>query len=65
MTTFANIIVGAVVLASVYALVGSGFVVLYRSTGVLNFAQGAFMAIGALLFATMSSTTTSGWSRAC
>jgi len=55
MDSLSNVLVGALVLASVYSLVGSGFVVLFKSTGVLNFAQGAFMAIGALIFASSTS----------
>lgn len=60
MNTFANVLVGALTLAAVYALVGSGFVILYRATGVLNFAQGAFLATGALVFYTL--THDFGWS---
>lgn len=59
MNTFANVVVGALTLAAVYALVGSGFVILYRATGVLNFAQGAFLASGALIF--YSFTNNYGW----
>ncbi len=40
-------IVQSLVQGSLYALIGVGFVVLYRSTGVLNFAQGSFMTLGA------------------
>jgi branched-chain amino acid transport system permease protein len=58
--TFANVVVGALTLAAVYALVGSGFVILYRATGVLNFAQGGFLAGGALIFYTF--THNYGWS---
>jgi branched-chain amino acid transport system permease protein len=54
MTTAVNIIVSALILAAVYGLVGSGFIVLYRTTGVLNFAQGAFMVIGAEVFYTLT-----------
>lgn len=46
----ADVVVGTVVLASVYALVGIGIVILFRSTAVVNFAQGAFMVAGAYLF---------------
>jgi branched-chain amino acid transport system permease protein len=37
-------------LGSLYALVGIGFVILFRSTGVVNFAQGTFMVLGAYIF---------------
>lgn len=46
----AHVLVGTLVLGSVYCLVGVGFVILYRSTGVLNFAQGTFMVAGAYVF---------------
>lgn len=56
----ANIIVGALVLAAIYGLVGAGFVLLFRATGVLNFAQGAFMMVGALLFWTLTQSLSLG-----
>ncbi len=40
-------------LGSLYALVGIGFVILYRSTRVINFAQGAFMLLGGDVFYTL------------
>jgi branched-chain amino acid transport system permease protein len=46
----ASIVVGTIVLGSVYGIVALGFVVLFRSTGVLNFVQGSFMVLGALIF---------------
>jgi branched-chain amino acid transport system permease protein len=49
-----QIALSAVTLAAVYALVNVGFVLLYRTTGVINFAQGQFMAIGAYLMATVA-----------
>ena len=56
----AQIIVGAVTLGCIYGLVGVGFVILYRSTGVVSFAQGSFMLVGALVF--YSLTASLGWS---
>jgi branched-chain amino acid transport system permease protein len=53
-TELANLIVGAVVLGCIYALTGVGFVLLYRATGVVSFAQGSFMLLGALLFYTLT-----------
>jgi branched-chain amino acid transport system permease protein len=40
----------AAVMGCLYALVGVGFVVLFRATGVVNFAQGEFMVLGAYVF---------------
>src|ERR1700710_1210104 len=41
------------VVGSLYALIGTGFVVLYRATKVMNFAQGAFMLVGGDVFYSM------------
>ncbi|WP_166350796.1 branched-chain amino acid ABC transporter permease [Phytoactinopolyspora limicola] len=38
-----------VALGSTYALIALGFVIIYKATGVLNFAQGGVLAIGAYL----------------
>jgi branched-chain amino acid transport system permease protein len=38
----------------IFALIGVGFVLIFRATGVVSFAQGAFMVLGALLFGTVS-----------
>jgi sulfate-transporting ATPase len=44
---FALLGVGA---GALYAMIGQGLVLIYRGSGVLNFAQGAFAAAGAYLF---------------
>lgn len=49
-----QIVVGALVPASLYALVGVGFVTVYRSSRVLNFAQGQMTLLGAYLFFSVS-----------
>jgi len=46
----ARLIGNTLTLGSLYALVGIGFVILFRSTGVVNFAQGTFMVVGAYIF---------------
>jgi branched-chain amino acid transport system permease protein len=56
----ANLIVGTIVLGAVYGIVALGFVVLFRSTRVLSFAQGAFMVLGALIFQTIVTHTDLG-----
>jgi len=38
----------------ILALIGVGFVLVFRATGVVSFAQGAFMVLGALIFGTVS-----------
>lgn len=49
MNEFADIIVSAVPLAFQYVLVGLAWVVIFRATGVLNFATGNFLIVGAFL----------------
>lgn len=46
MTKFLQLLVGGVALGSIYALVTLGFVVIYRASGVINFAQGSFALLG-------------------
>ncbi len=43
-------------LGAVYALVGLGFVVIYRATGVINFAQAGMVVLGAFLVYNATST---------
>jgi branched-chain amino acid transport system permease protein len=47
---WANATVGALTSTAMYGLVAAGFVVLFRATKVLSFAQGSFMLIGTLIF---------------
>jgi branched-chain amino acid transport system permease protein len=54
-------IVGSLVLGSLYALVSIGFVILYRSTGVINFAQGSFMVLGGFIFYSLVATANLPW----
>jgi branched-chain amino acid transport system permease protein len=42
-----QLVLNGVVTGSIYSLVALGFVVIYKSTSVLNFAQGEFMMLGA------------------
>ena len=47
MSAFIDLLLNGAGAGAVYALVGLGFVVIYKSTGVINFAQGGLMLIGA------------------
>ncbi len=47
MTPFTDLLLNGAGAGAVYALVGLGFVVIYKSTGVINFAQGGLMLMGA------------------
>jgi branched-chain amino acid transport system permease protein len=44
-----QVVISGITLGSLYALVGLGFVVIYRATKVVNFAQGEMMMLGAML----------------
>jgi branched-chain amino acid transport system permease protein len=49
MTKFFSLLQDGLALGAVYALVALGFVVIYRATGVINFAQGGLVVFGAFL----------------
>src|SRR5947209_16242263 len=49
MTKFLSLLADGLALGAVYALVALGFVVVYRATGVINFAQGGLVVFGAFL----------------
>jgi branched-chain amino acid transport system permease protein len=48
MELFAQVVVSGLTLGSLYALVGLGFVVIYRATGVVNFGHGEMLMLGAM-----------------
>ncbi|MET0135970.1 MAG: branched-chain amino acid ABC transporter permease [Kibdelosporangium sp.] len=54
MTVFLQNCFAGLALGSTYALVALGFVVIFKSTGVINFAQGGLLALGAYLGYTFS-----------
>ncbi len=49
MTDFLQYLLAGVSLGAIYALICLGFVVVYRATGVVNFAQGGLVVLGAYL----------------
>jgi len=49
MTTFLQLCFSGLALGSRYALVALGFVVIYKATGVINFAQGGLVLLGGYL----------------
>jgi branched-chain amino acid transport system permease protein len=53
-TELAQLLVKGAALGSVYALVALGFVVVFKATGVINFAQGSLMLVGSYLTFTAS-----------
>jgi len=54
MSTVGQIIFSGLANGALYALVGTGFGLVSRSTGIINFAQGEFVMIGAMLTAVIS-----------
>ena len=49
MTKFVELCFAGVALGAQYGLVALGYVVIYRATSVINFAQGGFVMLGAYL----------------
>ncbi len=49
MTQFLNYLVAGISRGAIYALIALGFVIVYRATHVLNFAQGSIMGLGGYL----------------
>ena len=49
MSQFLSLVVGGLFLGAIYALVALGFVTIFRATGVINFAQGSVLLVGAYL----------------
>lgn len=47
MSAFVDLVVNGAGAGAVWALIGLGFVIIYKSTGVINFAQGGLMLVGA------------------
>ncbi len=47
MELFFQLVLNGLIIGSIYALVGLGFVIIYKSSSILNFAQGEFLMLGA------------------
>jgi branched-chain amino acid transport system permease protein len=56
MTELFQLLFAGLALGARYALVALGFVVIFKATGVINFSQGAFVALGAYLAYNFSTT---------
>lgn len=54
MNFFLQLLVSGAMLGAVYSLIALGFVIITKSSGVVNFAQGQLVAIGALILWTLS-----------
>jgi len=57
MEFFLQLVLSGLVVGSIYALVGLGFVIIYKSSSILNFAQGEFLMLGAYVCVAIFSTT--------
>jgi branched-chain amino acid transport system permease protein len=55
-TDFLQLLVAGVAVGTLYALVALGFVIIYKATGIINFAQGALALVGAYLTYNASQT---------
>jgi len=54
MTFFLEVLVGGLLSGVMYSLVALGFVLIYKASGVFNFAQGAMVFIAALAYVTLA-----------
>src|SRR5205814_10375457 len=50
MEFFLQLLLNGLVVGSIYSLVALGFVIIFKASGVLNFAQGEFLLLGAYVF---------------
>src|SRR6266542_2900826 len=57
MELFFQLVLNGLVIGSVYALVGLGFVIIYKSSSILNFAQGELLMLGAYVCLAIFSTS--------
>lgn len=56
MSDLLQLIVAGLAVGAIYALIALGFTLIFAATGVLNFAQGEFAMLGALLGVTLLGT---------
>ena len=55
MEFFLQVLINGISLGVLYAMAAIGFVMIYRTSLVLNFAHGGLMAMGAFIFLALSS----------
>jgi branched-chain amino acid transport system permease protein len=58
---FTEVLIGGLLAGIMYSLVALGFVLIYKASGVLNFAQGAMVFFAALVFAGMTEKGMNFW----
>ena len=49
MTFLLQLLINGLVVGSIYSLVATGFVIIYKATSALNLAQGEFLMVGAYI----------------
>jgi len=54
MSVFLETLIGGVLAGTLYALVAIGFVLIYKASGVFNYAQGSLLLFGALTFVSLT-----------
>ncbi len=57
---YGQLVVAGLGAGAIYALIALGFVMVYTVTGIINFAQGAFVMLGAMIAATIYGDASSG-----
>ena len=58
---FIEVLVGGLLSGVMYSLVAIGFVLIYKSSGVFNFAQGTMLLLAALTFVSMTERQVNFW----
>lgn len=61
MAFFIEVLVGGLLSGIMYSLVAIGFVLIYKSSGVFNFAQGTMLLLAALTFVSMTERQVNFW----
>jgi branched-chain amino acid transport system permease protein len=58
---YLTVLINSVVLSGVYVLLALGWVIIYRATGVLNFAEGQMVLLGVFVYYTLVATESVTW----
>lgn len=61
MAFFLEVLLGGLLAGVMYALVALGFVLIYRASGIFNFAQGAMLLFAALTYVSLAERGLPGW----
>ena len=61
MTQFLSLLLNGISLGAIYALIALGFVIIFKATEVVNFAQGSLLLLGAYIVARLSRRRSASW----